>query len=168
MVRSEERRENGLCTGLWIKIHIAEDTICSDNSKPLALYTFNSSSTSLIQEENNRRILCEWLYVSVMSDSLRPHGLAYQAPQILQARILEWVAMPSSRGSSQPRDRTHVSCGSWLQEDSLLLSHQGSPSDCIGRERLRTRNCLKLPPKIVNNYLPSTVSFLEWKKHFFH
>ena len=31
---------------------------------------------------------------------------------ILQARILEWVAMPSSRGSSQTKDRTHVSCGS--------------------------------------------------------
>ena len=29
---------------------------------------------------------------------------------ILQARILEWVAMPSSRGSSRPRDRTQVSC----------------------------------------------------------
>ena len=29
---------------------------------------------------------------------------------ILQARILEQVAMPSSRGSSQPRDRIHVSC----------------------------------------------------------
>ena len=29
---------------------------------------------------------------------------------ILQARILEWVAMPSFRGSSWPRDRTHVSC----------------------------------------------------------
>ena len=28
---------------------------------------------------------------------------------ILQARILEQVAMPSSRGSSQPRDRTQVS-----------------------------------------------------------
>ena len=28
----------------------------------------------------------------------------------LQARILEWVAMPSSRISSQPRDRTQVSC----------------------------------------------------------
>ena len=26
----------------------------------------------------------------------------------LQARILEWVAIPSSRGSSQPRDRTQV------------------------------------------------------------
>ena len=39
---------------------------------------------------------------SVMSDSLWPHG-------ILQARILEWVAFPFSRESSQPRDWTHVS-----------------------------------------------------------
>ena len=29
---------------------------------------------------------------------------------ILQARILEWVAFPFSRGSSQPRDWTQVSC----------------------------------------------------------
>ena len=28
----------------------------------------------------------------------------------LQARILEWVAIPFSRGSSRPRDQTHVSC----------------------------------------------------------
>ena len=28
---------------------------------------------------------------------------------ILQARILEWVTVPSSRESSQPRDQTHVS-----------------------------------------------------------
>ena len=39
--------------------------------------------------------------------------VARQAPLsmgLLQARVLEWVAMPSSRGSSQPRDRTCVSC----------------------------------------------------------
>ena len=30
-------------------------------------------------------------------------------PEILQARILEWVAIPFSRGSSRPRDRTQVS-----------------------------------------------------------
>ena len=38
--------------------------------------------------------------------------VAHQAPLsmgILQARILEWVAMPSSRGSSQPRDLIHIS-----------------------------------------------------------
>ena len=43
---------------------------------------------------------------SVVSDSLWPHGLY----RILQARILEWVAFPFSRVSSQPRDRTQVSC----------------------------------------------------------
>ena len=37
--------------------------------------------------------------------------VAGQAPPgILQARILQCVAMPSSRGSSQPRDQTRVSC----------------------------------------------------------
>ena len=30
--------------------------------------------------------------------------------RVFQARILEWVAIPFSKGSSQPRDRTWVSC----------------------------------------------------------
>ena len=34
----------------------------------------------------------------------------YTVHGILQARILEWVAIPFSRGSSQPRDQTQVSC----------------------------------------------------------
>ena len=34
----------------------------------------------------------------------------YTVHEILQARILEWVAFPFSRGSSQPGDRTQVSC----------------------------------------------------------
>ena len=33
----------------------------------------------------------------------------YTVHGIFQARILEWVAIPFSRGSSQPRDRTQVS-----------------------------------------------------------
>ena len=41
---------------------------------------------------------------------------------IFQARILEWVAISSSRASSPLRDRTHVS---W-PADSLPLNHQGS------------------------------------------
>ena len=35
--------------------------------------------------------------------------LDYTVHGILQARILEWVAVPSSRESSQPRDRTQIS-----------------------------------------------------------
>ena len=37
----------------------------------------------------------------------RPAGSS--VPGILQTRILEWVAILFSRGSSQPRDRTHIS-----------------------------------------------------------
>ena len=42
--------------------------------------------------------------------------VACQAPLsmgILQERILEWVAFPFSRGSSQPRDRSHICCIDW-------------------------------------------------------
>ena len=38
------------------------------------------------------------------------HPMDYTVHEILQARILEWVAVPFSRGSSQPRDWTQVSC----------------------------------------------------------
>ena len=46
-----------------------------------------------------------------MSDSLWPHRLlGFYVPGILQARILEWVAIPFSRGSSWSRDRIQISC----------------------------------------------------------
>ena len=54
--------------------------------------------------------------------------MAHQPPLslgILQARILQWVAMPSSRGSSQPRGQTWVSR---MQADSL-------PSEPLGKPR---------------------------------
>ena len=43
---------------------------------------------------------------SVISDSVTPWTIVHG---ILQARILEWVAFPFSRRSSQPRDRTQIS-----------------------------------------------------------
>ena len=46
---------------------------------------------------------------------------------ISQARILEWVAISSSRGSSQFRDQTRFFCSPALQVNSSLLSHKGSP-----------------------------------------
>ena len=47
---------------------------------------------------------------------------------ILQARILEWVAMPSSRGSSQPRDRTHISCVSCVVIRFFSAEPGGKPT----------------------------------------
>ena len=53
---------------------------------------------------------------------------------ILQARILEWVGIPFSRGSSQPRDQTQVShtagrfLPSWATREYLV--HYVAPTKC--------------------------------------
>ena len=46
---------------------------------------------------------------------------------ILQARILEWVAISSSRGSCRPRDQTLVSCRLHWQVGSLPPAPPGKP-----------------------------------------
>ena len=52
----------------------------------------------------------------------------FSVHRILQVRILEWVAMPSSRGSFQPRDIEHMSPESAaLQADSLRTGPPGKP-----------------------------------------
>ena len=38
---------------------------------------------------------------------------------VLQARVLEWVSMPSSRGSSLSRDQTHISYASCIGRQVL-------------------------------------------------
>ena len=60
--------------------------------------------------------------------------------RILQARILEWVAISSSRGSSRPRDQTHISVSpalaggfftthaTWKALSPLLISESSEPA----------------------------------------
>ena len=62
--------------------------------------------------------LCDSMDHSLPSSSV--HG-------ILQARILEWVAMPSSRGSSWPRNQTHALMSPSLQGGSVPLAPPGKP-----------------------------------------
>ena len=59
-----------------------------------------------------------------------PRTIADQAPLsmgILQARILQWVATPSSRGSSWTRDRTRVSCISCMTGRFFTTGPLGKP-----------------------------------------
>ena len=59
--------------------------------------------------------------VSAVSDALQSYGL--QPARLLcpwNSPILEWVAMPSSRGSFCPRDRTHISSISGTGEKAVL------------------------------------------------
>ena len=60
-------------------------------------------SYRLTYHENELQVKVAQLCLT-LCDSMdcRVHG-------ILQTRILEWVAFPFSKGSSQPRDRTQVS-----------------------------------------------------------
>ena len=71
-------------------------------------------------------ILCDPMDCSLPGSSL--HG-------ILQARVQEWVAISFSRGSSQPRNRTQVSC--IVSKTLYHLSHHGSPKvKSLSRVRL--------------------------------
>ena len=53
---------------------------------------------------------------------------------ILQARILEWVAMTFSRGSSRPRDWTRISGDSCVAGRFFTAEPPGKPLFCLARE----------------------------------
>ena len=92
--------------------------------------------------------------------------MGYKVHGILQARILEWVAFPFSRGSSQPRDRTQVSrfaggfFTSWATREAqeywsgccvlsrLVVSDSCHPIDC------------SLPGSSIHGLLQAKI--LEW------
>ena len=95
---------------------------------------------------------------------------------IPQARILEWVAVPFSRGSSQPRDQTQVSCiagrvfTSWATREALMnmksyLIPTLNNITVAGRKPILTlwRNCLfdllfaAFVIKIIQNSLPRRI-----------
>ena len=78
-------------------------------------------------------------------------------PGILQARILEWVAISFSRRSSQPRDRTRVShiAGRrftiWATREALVMKESPIVTESIDHSWIIVgniyRNILSAPPK---------------------
>ena len=62
--------------------------------------------------------LCDPIDCSPPGSSI--HGIS-------QTRILEWVVISSSRGSSPPRDQTRVSCISFIAKRFFTMSHLESP-----------------------------------------
>ena len=100
------------------------DRSCTQRSHLQEAYSSiceTDKSTMIVQRKQALREVCKcmlsqscWTLCDPMDCS--PPGSSVHG--ILQARILEWVAMPFSRGSSQPTDWTHVfhvSCiGRWV------------------------------------------------------
>ena len=63
--------------------------------------------------------------------------------EILQARTLEWEAFPFSRGSSQPRDGTQVSCRccvQWLSNSTETLHEAPPRADFVDLKDFGSRN----------------------------
>ena len=104
---------------------------------------------------------------SVVSDSLWPYGLC-TVHGVLQARILEWVAILFSRGSSQPRDWTQVShtagrfFTSWATREAPWWSKgmiNNIPGSCYLWGKI-PHGCLPTSPSLlsISSHLPSTQS----------
>ena len=82
---------------------------------------------------------------------------------ILQARVLEWVAISSSRGSSWPRDQTCVSCISCTGRRILY------PQGTWNRVADKRRNSLKIlffSEKLIVLWI-LFLCFFSWKWNFF-
>ena len=88
-----------------------------------SLLTF--SAIARIASYRTPTLVCVWKSLSRVRLC---DPMDYTVHGIIQARILEWVAFPFSRGSSQPGDRTQVSCiagrffTSWATREAQHLS----------------------------------------------
>ena len=95
-------------------------TCVSSNRKPPLIWQKaslkHSLSLLLVFSPQSSLILCNPMDCSLPGSSV--YG-------ILQARILEWVAISSSRGSSGPGCRTRISCGSCI--DRQVVYHWNIP-----------------------------------------
>ena len=98
----------------------------------IAFFLIGEHRQVLVQELSIQNVL---KVVKVLVTQLRPtlcnsvdcSPPGFSVHGILQASILEWVAMPSSRGASQPRNQIHVSSISlYWQGDSLPLVPPGA------------------------------------------
>ena len=92
----------------------------------------------------NRENILPWCRACVRACCSSSNPMDYSPPGsslhgIFQARILEWTVIPSSRGSSPPRDWTHVSYFSCIGRRVHYHYHHQTNR----RARLCSRTCAK-------------------------
>ena len=101
------------------------------------------------------------LSCSVVPNSLRPMDCRLPGSSfhgIFQARILDWVAVSSSRGSFWPRDWIHVSCG-------YLISILGNSLSFAFNSQMSKQQVtqVKLPSLVLQNQLNKALFvWLNW------
>ena len=120
------------------------------------MHDFNSLQSLLTHlicsKQNSRSTTKIVVFRSVVSDSCDP--MDYSLPgssvhRIFQARILEWVAISFSRGSSWPRDQTQVShivgrCFTlWARDTDIFHAKMGTVKDRNGMDLTKAEDVKK-------------------------
>ena len=86
--------------------------------KKLSINVFNINNQNSVSS-SSCPTLCHPMNCSLPGSSVH---------RILQARTLEWVAIPFSKGSSWPRDQAQVSCVSWIAGRFFTAEPLGMPA----------------------------------------
>ena len=119
-----------ICYWMTCCYHLSVEILCF----PLQTNAFKRNSFFFFFEK--------WCVYSVVSESSWYHGQR----RIFLSRILEWVAVSSSRGSSRSRDRTQVSCISgigkqilyhWVTWEALIDKEHIANVGKVGNSRMK-------------------------------
>ena len=92
-------------------MHLAQEQLINLNKKVTlicSLHFYSLRASLIAQLVKNLTGLSEWKSLSCVQLFATPWTI-YTVHGTVQARILEWVSIPFSRGSSQPRDWNQVS-----------------------------------------------------------
>ena len=117
------RPEGVCCTGWGVALELCFRHRSSPSVKPLMSLLLDASVHA--KSLQSCLTLCNFMGCSPASSSA--HG-------ILPSRTLEWVAIPFSRGSFWPRDRTPISCVSCIASGFFTAEPLGKPS--VAQSRL--------------------------------
>ena len=136
-------------TNIWLHVKIDQEDTSEMRSAEGGNWVEAYKSPIKVKVSQSCLTLCHPMDCSLPGSSV--HG-------ILQARILEWVAFPISRGSSRPKDRTQVFCvtgrfftmratkeadvipnnkkSHWEKDPMSLFAESWKGGTCTGKEKL--------------------------------
>ena len=91
-------------------------------------------------------VLCAQSSCLTLCDCMDCNPLGSSVHGISQVRVLEWVAISYSRGSSQPRDRSSVSCVSYIAGGFF---YGWAPWLALTKQEIVNRICFYLVPGVL-------------------
>ena len=140
-------------------VRVSQETFSS-----ICILQVNVLFREVVDKPNCISLSCVLCWVAQLCPTLCNHmDCIHQAPLpmgIFQAKTLEWVATPSSRGSSQPRDRTGVSCiagrffTSWATWEPCFQFSSVEILEAVCSGHLWLFNCLALIPLADSIWIP--------------